>query len=131
MTLPEPKLAGQVERVDSGGVEEVFCGEGHGCGVEEAAAESDEGDDQDDLQRVGEVVGDLRGGDVEPEDEGYGEAEDGGGAEEGIEADEESGGKAPGEFLRGGSASKESEDGKSDAAVGPAVLRECLLQRHL
>ncbi len=81
-------------------MEEILCVEWHGGGVEDAASEADEGDDQDELERVGEVVGELRGGDVEPEDEGQGEAEDGGGAEDGIDADEDAGGEAPGEFLR-------------------------------
>jgi len=45
------------------------------------------------------VVADLRGGDVEAEDEGYGEAEDGGAAEDGIDADEKTGGDAPGQLF--------------------------------
>ena len=67
-----------------------------GCGVEDAAAEADEGDDEDEFERVDDVVADLRGGDVEAEDKGQGEAEDGGAAEDGIDADEEAGGDAPG-----------------------------------
>ena len=104
-------------------VEELVGGEWHGCGVEDVAAESDEGDDEDDLKGVGEVIRDLRGCDVEPKEEGECEAEDGGGSDERIDADEESGGEAPGKLLGGGSAAQESEDGKSDAAIGPIVAR--------
>lgn len=67
--------------------------------MEDSAAKADEGDDQDYLERVSEVVGELRGSDVEPEDEGQGEAEDSGGAEDGVDSDEDAGSKTPGEFL--------------------------------
>lgn len=69
MTLPEPELADQGEWCLAGGVDEFFGGEWHWSCVEETAAEADEGDDQDELERVGEVVGDLRGDYVEAEDE--------------------------------------------------------------
>jgi len=42
--------------------------------VEDEAAEADEGDDEEKLQRVDDVVGDLRGNDVQPEEAGYSEA---------------------------------------------------------
>lgn len=66
--------------------------------MEDAAGDVDEGDDQDEFQRVDDVIGQLRGDQVEPENERRGEAEDGGGSEDGIDADEESDGDAPGEF---------------------------------
>ena len=58
---------------------------------------------------------------LRPEDiEGQGETEDGGGSEDGIDADEDAGGETPGQFLRGGSATEQrSEDGERDAAVRP------------
>ena len=90
--------------------------------MEDAAGDVDEGDDEDELERIDDVVADLRGGDVEAEDEGDGEAEDGGAAEDGIDADEEAGGDAPGELFRGGSHAEEREDGKGDAAVDPVVV---------
>ena len=95
--------------------------------MEDAAAKADERDDEEKLQRVDEVVGDLRGNDVEPEEAGYGEAEDGSGAEDGVDADEEASGETPGELLRGCSTAEEREDRQSDAAVDPAVMgRRCV-----
>jgi len=46
------------------------------------------------------MVGDLRGSDVEAADESDGHAEDGGRAQEWIDADEQADGEAPGEALR-------------------------------
>jgi hypothetical protein len=112
-------------------VQELAGRERHGSGVEDTAAEADEGDDEDDLQRIAEVIGDLRCDYVEAEDEGEREAEDGGGAEQRVDADEGTEGEAPGELLRGGSATEKGEDGKGDAAIGPTVVRECLIQRHM
>jgi hypothetical protein len=125
VALPQTELADQGERGRTGGVEEFPGCEGQGGGVEEAAAEAEEGDDQDELQRVGEVVGQLRGYDVEPEDKGQHEAEEGGGAEEGVDADEDAEGEAPGKLLRSSSTAKECQEGKEDPAIGPAVLRKC------
>lgn len=134
MTLPEPELTDEFERVLAGVEEEIVRGEWHGAGVKDAAAESDKRDDQDELDWVGEVIRDLRGGDVESEDEGQGEAGDGGRSDEGIDADEEAGGEAPSEPLRSGSAAEQREDGEGDAAVCPVVVRDgfwlCHIQSH-
>lgn len=46
--------------------------------MEDAAAEPDEWDDEDNLEGIGEVIRNLRSCDVEPEDKGQHEAEDGG-----------------------------------------------------
>ena len=64
----------------------------------------------------------MRGGYVEAEDKGQPEAEDGGAAQEGIDADEEADGDAPGELFRRGSHAEQCEDGKGDAAVDPVVV---------
>jgi len=64
----------------------------------------------------------LRGGDVEAEEEGQREAEDGGAAEDGIDADEEAGGDAPGELFRRRSHAEQCENGKDDATVEPVVM---------
>jgi hypothetical protein len=64
----------------------------------------------------------LRGGYVETEDEGQREAEDGGTAKDGVDADEEAGGDAPGQSFRRGSHAEQCEDGKGDAAVEPVVM---------
>ncbi len=64
----------------------------------------------------------LRGGYVEAKEECDREAEDGCAAENGVDADEEAGGDAPGEFFRGRSHAEEREDRKDDAAVEPVVM---------
>jgi hypothetical protein len=122
MPLPAPELAGESDGVFAGGVEELAGGERHGRGVEEAVAEADEGDDEDQLQRVDDVVAELRGGYVEAKGEGRGEAEDGGAAQDGVDADEEAGGDAPGQLFGRSTHAEQSEDGKGDAAVGPIVV---------
>ena len=94
--LPEPELAGESDRVFAGGVKELGCGEWEPGGVEDAACNMDKGDDQDDLKGIHEVVPELRGCDIEPEEKGQGEAEDGGAAEDGVYTDEEADGDAPG-----------------------------------
>lgn len=78
------------------GVKQLVCREGHGGGVEDAAGETDERDDEDDFERIDDVVAQLGGGDVEAQDESYSEAKDGGAAEDGVDADEEAYGEAPG-----------------------------------
>ncbi len=94
------------------------------------AADADKRNDQQELQRIGEVVGELRGSDVEPEDEGQREAENRGGTEDGVDADESADGEAPGQLLWGCSAAEKSENWKDDAAVDPSVVRECLVFGH-
>ena len=120
--LPEPELAGEGEWVFTRGVEEFVRGERHGRSVEDSAGDVDEWDDQDKLERIDDVVADLRGGYVEAEDESYSEAEDGGAAEDGVDADEEPDGDAPGQLFRRGSHAEEREDGKGDAAVNPVMV---------
>jgi hypothetical protein len=80
----------------AGAVEEFFCGERHGRGVEDAAADSDEGDDQNELKRIYDVVAKLRSGYVEAKGEGNKKAEYCGGAQDRVDADEEADGDAPG-----------------------------------
>jgi hypothetical protein len=105
-----------------GGSEEFAGGEGHGCCVEDATGRMNEWDDQNEFEWVDDVVADLRGGYIEAEDKCQGEAENGGAAEDGIDADEEAGGDAPGELFRRGSHAKEREYGESNAAVEPVVV---------
>ena len=90
--------------------------------MEDAAGDVDERNDEKEFERIDDVVAELRGGNVEAEDEGQGEAEDGGAAEDGIDADEEAGGDAPGQLFRRGSHAEQREDGKGDAAVEPVVV---------
>jgi len=120
--LPEPELADEREGMLVGGVEELVRRQGHGRGVEDAAGDADEGDDEDDLERIDDVVSDLRGSYVEAEGDGDGEAEDCGAAKDRIDADKEAKGEAPGELFRGCSHAKERKDGKNNAAIEPVVM---------
>jgi hypothetical protein len=96
MPLPEPELADEGDGMLAGAVDEFVRRERHRCGVEDAAGKTDEGDDQNQFERVDDVVAKLRGGYVEAEDEGDGEAEDGGAAQDRVDADEKADGDAPG-----------------------------------
>ena len=55
--LPQPELTNEGEGRGACAVQELVGGERHGLGVEESGAESDEGDDQCELEGVGDVVG--------------------------------------------------------------------------
>jgi hypothetical protein len=120
--LPSPELAGEGEGTGAGGVDQTSGGKGHGCGVEDDVAETDEGDDEQKFEGIDEVVGELRGGHVETKKERRGEADEGGATDDGVDADEEAYGDAPGKLSRGCSHAEECEDGKRDAAVGPVVM---------
>jgi len=120
--FPKPQLAGEVEGMFAGCVEELVSRERHGRGVEDAAGGADERNDEDELERIDDVVAELRGCDVEAEDEGQGETKDRGAAEDGVDADEESCGDAPGEFFGRCAHSEKREDGKGNASVSPVVV---------
>ncbi len=103
-------------------MDERFGSEWHGRGVEDYVAEADEGDEEKEFERVGEMVGQLRGGDVEAQEKCRGEAEDGGAAEDGVDADQQADGDAPGELARRGAHAEQREDRKGDTAVSPVVM---------
>jgi hypothetical protein len=127
--LPLPELAGEGDGIGAGGVDEGSEGEGDGGRVEDDVAEADEGNDEQEFERVDEVVGQLRGGDVEAEQKGGGKGEEGGAAENGIDADEQADCDAPGQLLRRGPHAQKCEDGKGDAPVDPVVVERVLLLR--
>ena len=64
--------------------------------MEDDAAQTDEGNEEEYLQRVHDMVGELRCHYVEAEEEGQQQAENGGGSEQWVDADEEACGEAPG-----------------------------------
>ena len=68
------------------------------------------------------MVSDLRGCYVETENKGHREAKNGCTAEDGIDADEETNGDAPGEVLWSCSYTEECADGQSDTPVEPVVM---------
>ena len=90
--------------------------------MKDAAGHVDERDDEKELQRIDDVVADLRGGYIEAKDKCDREAEDGRAAKDGVDADEEACGDAPCEFFGGGSHAEESEDREGDATVEPVVM---------
>lgn len=59
MPLPTPELMDEVKWVFAGCVEEFACGERNGLDMEDAAGDVDEGDYQDQFQRIDDVVGQL------------------------------------------------------------------------
>ncbi len=122
MPLPLPELMAERDGVGAGCVNQRLGGEGHGGGVEDCGTETDEWNDEQDFEGIDEVIGELRGGDVEAKDKGGGEAEDGGAAEDGIDSDEEADGDAPGKLAWGGSHAEEREDGEGYLAIDPCVM---------
>lgn len=89
--------------------------------MEDAARKANERDDEEKFKRIDDVVSNLRGSQVEAEDECNGEAEDRRAAQDRVNADQYAGGHAPCEFFRCGSHAKEREDGKGDVAIEPVV----------
>ncbi len=90
--------------------------------MKDAAGEANDGKDEEELEAIDDVVAYLRGGYVETANEGYRQTEDGGAAEDGVDADEEAGGDAPGELFRRCSHAQERKNGQGDAAVDPVVM---------
>ncbi len=66
------------------------------------------------------MVCDLRGDQVEAEEEGQRKGEDCRAAEQRVDADGESDGERPGEAARGGSDAEEVEDGGDDGSLNEA-----------
>lgn len=90
--------------------------------MEGPAGDVDEWDDENEFERIDDVIADLRGGYVEAEDKGHRETEDRCASEERIDADQKSDGDAPCQSFRRGSHAKKREDRESDAAVDPVVM---------
>ena len=90
--------------------------------MEDAAGGVYEWDDENEFERIDDVIAYLRGSYVEAEEEGQGKTEDGGAAENRVDSDEKTGRDAPGEFFRGCSHAEERKNGKGDAAIDPVVM---------
>lgn len=103
-------------------VHELVCRERHRRGVKDSAGGVDEWDDEDEFERVDEVIADLRRSDVEAEEEGKSETEDGGASEDRVDADEQADGDAPGELFGGCSHTEERKNGKGEATIDPVVM---------
>ena len=59
MPLPLPELARECDGVFSGGAKKFVWRKRHGCGVEDAAGQVDEGNDEDELERINDVIAEL------------------------------------------------------------------------
>ena len=126
MPFPLPELPGERDGAGAGGMNQALCGERKRRGVKEDSPDVDEGDEEQEFERVNEVVGQLRGGDVEAKDECCRKTKDSGAAKNGIDADEEADRDAPGEFLRRRSHAQEREDRERNAAIEPIVVERWL-----
>ncbi len=99
--------------------------------MEETRAEPEERNEEENLERVNQVVGELGCGDVEAQEKGDEQAQDGGGAEDRIDADDHTDGEAPGETFGAGAEAEETEDGKGDSSVEPSVVGSVRRRRLL
>ena len=81
-------------------VENLGLGHGKAMGVEDNDAGVDEGEEKQPLQRGHDVDAELGGDVIETEGPGEQEHDDGGGAEKGIDADDEGDGEAPTKAAR-------------------------------
>jgi len=113
MPLPHPEGTGGRDGVMPRAVEELMAGEGKFPGVEDAVAELNEEEEERELQRVDDVVGDLRRDEVEPEDAGQDKTDDGGRTKQGIDADDDAEGERPGEAA-GAAADTQEVDERGD-----------------
>ncbi len=82
--------------MNAGGVEERVAFEGKTAGVEELVTNFYEEEEQQKLQRVDDVVCDLRGDQVEAKHAGYKERGERGGSEQWVDANDKARGERPG-----------------------------------
>lgn len=115
--LPRPEHAGGGEGVVTHGAEESLTVQRELAGVEDAVAYVYEDEEQGELERVDEVVGDLGRYQVQTQDEGHGKAEEGGRAEQRIDADGYPNRERPGEAAGGGSDAQQMHDRRDDVPL--------------
>lgn len=99
--LPLPEEMGEAEGMAVAEVKDFGLGHGQAMGMEDDDAGVNEGKEEQPLQGGHDVDADLGGDVVETEGPGEQEHDDGGGAEEGIDADDEGDGEAPAEAAGG------------------------------
>lgn len=90
--------------------------------MEDAAGDVDEWYEQEQFKRIDDVVGQLRRDEIEPQYECGCETEDGGAAENGVDADEQAEGDAPGKFSGRRTHAQQGEDREDNASVSPVVV---------
>jgi len=122
MPLPEPKLVRERNGVGASGMDELARGKRHRRCVEQATGYAQEWDNEKKLKRVNDMISDLRGGNVQAEEECCGQTEQSRAAEDGIDADQEAGRDAPCQLFRRGPHAKQRENGKRDATIDPVVV---------
>ena len=115
--LPGPEGAGRGERVVAHSGEHGVFAHGEGGGVEDAVTEVQEDEEHGQLEGIDEVVGDLGGDQVEAEHEGDREADEGGRAEEGIDADGYADGQGPSKAAGRCTDPQEMDDWRDDSLL--------------
>ena len=99
------------------GGEESVATEGERACAEGDLSDADEEEKEDELQGIDEVVRDLRGDQIEAEQESDEKAEDGGRAEERVDANDESDCERPCQLSWGGAYTEKIEQRKDDASL--------------
>ncbi len=115
--LPLPEQMDELHGVAVAEVQDVGFGHGQAVGAEEDDAGMDEGKEEQPLQRSYHVDADLGGDVVEVEEPGEQEHGDRGGAEEGVDAEHDGDGKAPGEPLGADASFEHAQERAQDAAA--------------
>lgn len=123
--LPGPEQVGGGPRALAHEAENGVGGDGRRAGAEEDLSGAKIDHQQREFEREEQVVGDLAGDNVEPEDEGGGEAEHGGRADDRVDADGGSDRERPGEAARGSSHAQEMEQREDDAILKEAPDAAC------
>lgn len=108
--------------MSAGGTKQFAGREWHWRRMKDATRSVNERNHQEEFKRIDNVVANLRGRDVQPEDEGKRKAKNRRTADDRIDPDEQPGSDAPGELLRRGAHAEQCKDGKGDAAIDPVVV---------
>lgn len=99
MPLPAPEKFGGVPGVKLDGVDESFALQRETGSVKEEDAEADKDREEQELQRVHDMVAELRGNDVQAEDGREREGKHSGGTEQRVDADDDANGDGPRQLM--------------------------------
>ena len=117
MPFPGPEQMGEADGMTVAEMEDLGLRHGQPVGVEDDDAGVDKGKKEQPLQRGHDVDADLGGDVVETEGPGEQKHDDGGGAEERVDADNEGDGEAPTETAGADAVSEQAQEGTKDAAA--------------
>ncbi len=115
--LPGPEQAGCGDGMMARRVEKRVSLDRHSAGVEDQVAGADEDQEERDLQRIDDVIGDLRGDQVEPQEERKRKAGDCGGTEQGIDPHHKAKGERPGQLARAAADAQQMDDRRDEPAL--------------